>query len=74
MAKVFLLAHTPNPEHTVASAAKLCYSSSSISNLTDNLTDEKAASFVEMLSEIGHESPIEHASFTFGIEGVSRAL
>ncbi len=74
MAKVFLLAHTPNPEHTVASAAKLCYSSSTISNLTDNLTDEKAASFVEMLSEIGHESPIEHASFTFGIEGVSRSL
>ncbi|MBR7132740.1 MAG: FAD-dependent thymidylate synthase [Clostridia bacterium] len=74
MAKVFLLAHTPNPEHTVASAAKLCYSSSTITGLTDNLTDEKAASFVEMLSEIGHESPIEHASFTFGIEGVSRSL
>ncbi len=74
MAKVFLLAHTPNPEHTVAAAAKLCYSSSRISELNDNLTDEKAASFVEMLSEIGHESPIEHASFTFGIEGVSRAL
>ena len=74
MAKVYLLAHTPNPEHTVASAAKLCYSSSDISTLTDNLTDEKAASFVEMLGEIGHESPIEHASFTFGIEGVSRSL
>lgn len=74
MAKVYLLAHTPNPEHTVASAAKLCYSSSTIGDLTDNLTDEKAASFVEMLAEIGHESPIEHASFTFGIEGVSRAL
>ncbi len=74
MAKVFLLAHTPNPEHTVAAAAKLCYSSSKISELNDNLTDEKAASFVEMLSEIGHESPIEHASFTFGIEGVSRSL
>lgn len=74
MAKVYLLAHTPNPEHTVAAAAKLCYSSSSISELTDNLTDEKAASFVDMLSEIGHESPIEHASFTFGIEGVSRSL
>ena len=74
MAKVYLLAHTPNPEHTIASAAKLCYSSSNISDLTENLTDEKAASFVEMLSEIGHESPIEHASFTFGIEGVSRAL
>ncbi len=74
MAKVFLLAHTPNPEHTVAAAAKLCYSSSKINELNDNLTDDKAASFVEMLSEIGHESPIEHASFTFGIEGVSRAL
>ncbi len=74
MAKVYLLAHTPNPEHTVAAAAKLCYSSSDISTLTDNLTDEKAASFVEMLGEIGHESPIEHASFTFGIEGVSRSL
>lgn len=74
MAKVYLLAHTPHPEHTVASAAKLCYSSSNISTLSDNLTDEKAASFVEMLGEIGHESPIEHASFTFGIEGVSRSL
>ncbi len=74
MAKVILLAHTPNPEYTVAAAAKLCYSSSTITGLTDNLTDEKAASFVEMLSEIGHESPIEHASFTFGIEGVSRSL
>lgn len=74
MAKVYLLTHTPNPEHTIASAAKLCYSSSTISNLTENLTDESAASFVEMLSEIGHESPIEHASFTFGIEGVSRSL
>lgn len=74
MPNVILIAHTPNPEHTVASAAKLCYSASSINDLRDNLTDEKAASFVEMLSEIGHESPIEHASFTFGIEGVSRSF
>lgn len=74
LAKVTLLAYTPSPEHTIAAAAKLCYSSSDIGTLKDGLTDEKAASFVEMLSEIGHESPIEHASFTFGIEGVSRAL
>ena len=40
----------------------------------EGLTEEKTASFVEMLAEIGHESPIEHASFTFGIEGVSRSL
>ena len=74
MPTVTLLAHTPNPEKTVASAAKLCYSSSNITDLYDGLTDEKAADFVEMLSEIGHESPTEHASFTFGIEGVSRAF
>ena len=74
MPKVTLLAHTPDPERTVASAAKLCYSPASIDDVRSGLTDEKTASFVEMLAEIGHESPIEHASFTFGIEGVSRAL
>ncbi len=74
MPKVYLLAHTPNPEHTVACAAKLCYSASKVSTLSENLTEEQAASFVDMLGEIGHESPIEHASFTFGIEGVSRSL
>lgn len=72
--KVILLAHTPEPEKIIASAAKLCYSSSGIDDLMDNLTPEKSASFVEMLSGLGHESPIEHASFTFGIEGVSRSL
>ncbi len=27
-----------------------------------------------MLADLGHESPMEHAYFTFGIEGVSRSL
>jgi len=74
MPKVTLLAYTPDPERTVAGAAKLCYSPAGIEDIRDGLTEEKTASFVEMLAEIGHESPIEHASFTFGIEGVSRAL
>ena len=74
MAKVTLLAYTPQPEKLAAAAAKLCYSSVGIDGVMDGLTSEKTASFVEMLSEIGHESPMEHASFTFGIEGVSRAL
>ncbi len=72
--KVTLLAHTPNPELAIASAAKLCYSPSTIEDVREALTPEKASAFVDMLSEIGHESPIEHASFTFGIEGVSRVL
>ena len=40
----------------------------------DGLTPEKTESFLEMLQTIGHESPVEHVSFTFGIEGVSRSL
>lgn len=74
MAKVTLLAYTPEPERMVASAAKLCYSPSTIETIRDGLTEEKTSSFVHMLAEIGHESPIEHASFTFGIEGVSRSF
>ena len=72
--KVALIAHTAMPEKLVAASAKLCYSASSIDTVMEGLTEEKTASFVDMLSEIGHESPTEHASFTFGIEGVSRSL
>ena len=72
--KVKLLAHTPEPEKLIAAAAKNCYSSSNIDNVLEGLTEEKTENFVNMLSEIGHESPIEHVSFTFAIEGVSRSL
>ncbi len=72
-AKVTLLAYTPMPEQTVAMAAKLCYSKSDIETVKEGLTEEKTASFLDMLSSLGHQSPIEHASFTFGIEGISRA-
>ncbi|MEG0832581.1 MAG: FAD-dependent thymidylate synthase [Oscillospiraceae bacterium] len=72
--KVYLLAYTGSPEKIVASAAKLCYSNSEVPALLDGLTEEKAREFVDMLSTLGHQSPIEHASFTFGIEGVSRSL
>lgn len=72
--KVTLLSYTASPDRLVAAAAKLCYANSDVGSLYDNLTDEKADAFVEMLSDLGHESPIEHASFTFGIEGVSRSL
>lgn len=71
--KVELLSHTPDPERLAATAAKLCYSSSDISSLRDGLTPEKTESFIDMLVSIGHESVMEHVSFTFGIEGISRA-
>lgn len=74
MPKVTLLAYTPEPEKVVASAAKLCYSSAGIDKIAQGLTPEKTASYVAMISELGHASTIEHVSFTFGIEGVSRSF
>lgn len=71
---VQLIAHTNDPEKTVAAAAKLCYSDAHIETLLDGLTPEKTADFLQKLSDLGHASPIEHASFTFGIEGVSRTF
>ncbi len=72
--KVTLIAHTPEPEKVVAAAAKLCYSDAHIDDLLDGLTEEKTVKFLNMLTDLGHASPVEHASFTFGIEGVSRTL
>lgn len=71
---VNLIAHTNDPEKTIAAAAKLCYSDADVQTLLDGLTPEKTAAFLQRLSDVGHASPIEHASFTFGIEGVSRTF
>jgi len=72
--KVKLLAYTPNADKIVAAAAKLCYAKSDVDHLLENLTDENTENFLDRLASMGHESPVEHASFTFAIEGVSRAL
>ena len=75
MAKVTLIAHTPDPERLIAASAKLCYSPSSIEQLMDGLDEQKTTDFLnKMLTDFGHQSPIEHISFTFGIEEVSRTL
>ena len=72
--KVVLLAHTPTPEQTVAAAARLCYSDTDVEALRESISQERAEQFVEMLAGFGHESPVEHVTFTFGIEGVSRSF
>lgn len=72
--KVKMLTHTPNPEAVIASAARLCYSNASIEDLMLKSEDkDKTKEYIDMLMYLGHESPIEHVSFTFGIEGISRA-
>lgn len=71
---VELIAYTPEPEKVVSAAAKLCYSKVGATEIMDNLTEENVSKFLNMLVSIGHESPLEHATFTFAIENVSRAL
>ena len=72
--KVTLLTHTPTPEKIVAAAARCCYSNDDPDKLLDEMTEEKAARFLQKLNDLGHQSPLDHVSFTFSISGVSRAL
>lgn len=69
---VQLLAHTPEPEKVVAAAARLCYSSTSIDRLLEQDLEERSV-FLKKVLSLGHFSVLEHAAFTFGIEGISRA-
>jgi thymidylate synthase (FAD) len=72
--RVKILSHTPNPEEVIASAARLCYSSASVDDLMKKTEDkESTKEYIDMLMSLGHESPIEHVSFVFAIEGISRA-
>ena len=71
---VELISHSPNPEKLVSLAAKLCYSPCSLKDLGQKIENEDVTKFIDMLVKLGHESPLEHISFTFAIEGVSRTL
>ena len=70
---VILLRHTPDPEEVIAMAARLCYSPSDIEDLKRKIKAKDQSIFVERLMKMHHESPIEHTSFTFAVEGISRA-
>ncbi len=72
--QVVLLSFTPDPEQTVAAAARLCYSDAGAGELREQMGRERTVSFIKKLLSMGHESPLEHANFTFGMEGVSRTL
>ena len=71
---VKLLYHTPNPERAIASAARLCYSDKGAGELAETMSDEKVHALIMKLINAGHLSAFEHASYTFVIDGVSRAL
>lgn len=71
--EVELLSHTPKGDLLSAMAATLTHSQSSMEEL-QNDDPEKLRSILRHVIDLGHESVIEHASYTFGISGVSRSL
>ncbi|MFZ3208618.1 MAG: FAD-dependent thymidylate synthase [Geobacteraceae bacterium] len=70
--KVALLQYTPDPEMSVALAARLCYSPVAIDELKERISASDIKGFLDKIMSLGHQSVLEHASFTFGVEGVSR--
>lgn len=71
--KVKILSHTPNLESVIAASGRLCYSKVGVDGILEKSTEEDNERFVKMLADMGHESPLEHVSFTFAVEGISRA-
>jgi thymidylate synthase (FAD) len=70
---VALLSHTPDPDRSVAAAGRLCYAPVSAAELTQTMTDDAVGALVRGLVASGHHSALEHAVFTFAVDGVSRA-
>jgi thymidylate synthase (FAD) len=70
---VTLLQHTPRPERAVASAGRLCYAPVGAAELKKALSADEVERLVRGLVRSGHLSALEHASFSFAVEGISRA-
>jgi len=71
---VRLLYHTPEPERAVAAAARVCYAPVGAAELMERMTDEDIRHVLRIVLTSGHLSTLEHAAYTFAIDGVSRAM
>ena len=71
---VQLIRHTLTPEELVALGARLCYSKTNLLGLQQKVAKSDQEGFCRKVIGMGHESVLEHASFTYGVEGVSRVL
>lgn len=69
--EVYLIAY--DSETLVAAAAKVCYSGKPILDILSTEYQVDSAKYLEMLMDLGHESPLEHINFTFAVQGISRA-
>jgi thymidylate synthase (FAD) len=71
---VRLLNHTPDPERAIAAAARLCYAPVGAAELLETMSDEAVRRVLKIIITSGHTSALEHASYTFAVDGVSRAM
>jgi thymidylate synthase (FAD) len=71
--KVTLVSYSPEPEKTISAAARLCYSPADSEEILSRVKESDQRDFLDKLTAVGHLSPVEHASFTFIVEGISRA-
>lgn len=71
---VRLLSHTPDPERAIAAAARLCYAPVGAAELLETMSEEAVHRVLKIIVTSGHTSALEHASYSFAIDGVSRAL
>ncbi|MDR0915128.1 MAG: FAD-dependent thymidylate synthase [Endomicrobium sp.] len=69
--KIKLLNFTKRSEELCASAAHVCYSDSKISKLNER---SRIVKILNTVIRNKHYSVLEHASFTFSVDGVSRTL
>lgn len=65
---VTLITHTPDPQRLIETCARISYASQN-----DPFDPKVNSEFIRKLIKNGHESPLEHASATFLIDGISRA-
>ena len=73
--QVRLLSHTQNPLPVIYAAFRECYSRTSATIKWEEYLKEDPSimrNFIQKVLESGHESPIEHVSFTFVISRISR--
>ena len=68
--KVKLLSHTADPEQNVVAAIRQCYSSVGAEELKEKTTEEVRNRLIRQVIESGHTSTLEHATFTFSIDGL----
>lgn len=72
--RVLLARYTPDGQELVALGARLCYAGGDVDALLKLVSEKDQHAFLDKIMSMGHESVLEHASFTFLAEGVSRVL